>query len=159
MGALSANAATPPRLNPGSEDFAPYYKATGADVYYLGGVVCEVAGKAILTNADGVTTLGFFMGNEVPPPAAPTLVGAPLTITAADQPVQVHVTGIWWVAAAGCADATLGDLMAPTAGSDNPADIIAQAAATPFALGYLIHVDVTGTSGWIKLGHPATANA
>ena len=137
MAALSANAVTPPRHNPGSDSFVGTYKATGADEYYNGAVVCYVSPRAILTNADGVVTLGFHMGRT--------------TITAADEPVKVHVAGIWWVAAAGMIDGDLGTLMAPTAASDNPADIVDQAAGTPFSLGVLIHVDVTTTSGWIHL--------
>lgn len=147
MAALAANATTPPRHNPGSDWFAPYYKATGADEYYLGAVTCAVSGKAILTNADAAVTLGFCLKRQ--------------TVTAADEPVRIAVAGIWWVSAADFADAdTLLTLMAPTAASDNPADIINQAAGTPAALGLCIHIDVTGASGWIDLGQRAApANA
>ncbi len=137
MAALSANAVTPPLHSPGTAIFRGTYKATGADEYYDGAVVCEVAGKAILTNADGVTTLGIFRGRT--------------TAAAADDPIRVHVKGVWWIASAGCTDAALGGLMAPTAVSDNPADVIAQSSATPFALGVLIHVDATAVSGWVDL--------
>ena len=83
-----------------------------------------------------------------------------LTATAADDPVRVHVAGIWWVAAAGCTDANLGALMGPLVTSDNPADIKAQSASDPFGLGQLIHVDVTAASGWINLdGDRGLANA
>lgn len=147
MAALAANAAIPPRHNPGSEKFEGTYKATGADEYYVGSVTCAVSGKAILTNADAASTLGFCMQRT--------------TITAADQPVKVHVAGIWWVSAADFADAdSLFTLFAPTAASDNPADIINQAAGTPGALGMCIHIDVTGASGWLDLGQRAAqANA
>jgi hypothetical protein len=123
------------------------YGATGADEYFVGSVTCAVSGLAILTNADAAFTLGFCMQRT--------------TITGAAQPVKVHVGGVWWVAAADFADAdTLMTLMAPTAASDNPADLINQAAGTPMALGLCIHIDVTATSGWIDLGQRGTpANA
>ena len=138
MAALSANAVTPPRHLAGSAKASFFYGSTGADEYYNGAVVCYVSPRAILTNADGVVTLGFHMGRT--------------TTTANDDPVEVHVAGIWWVASAGCIDADVGTLMAPTAASDNPADIVDQAAGTPLSLGVLVHVDVTGTSGSIDLG-------
>lgn len=138
MAALSANATTPPRPHPETFTGEFTFKATGADEYYNGAVVCGAAGKAILTNLDAHETLGFCLNR--------------VTISAADEPVKVHVLGVWWVAAGGIADGDNFALFAPTAASDNPADLINQAAGTPGALGRLIHVDVTGTSGWLDLG-------
>lgn len=138
MGALAANATTPPRHDPSTPRGEFTYGATGADEYYFGAIVCATSGLALVTNADGVATLGFHMDRK--------------TITAATQPVKVCVLGVWWVAATDFADADslmLG--MAPTAGSDNPADLINTSAATPQTLGLCIHIDVTATSGWIDL--------
>lgn len=147
MAALSANAAIPPRRDPGSTKFEAHYKATGADEYYVGSVTCAASGKAILTNADAAKTLGFCMQRT--------------TITAADQPVKVHVAGIWWVSAVAFADATGPTaILFPLAASDNPADLTASGATNPDALGMILHIDVTGASGWIDLGQrviPATA--
>lgn len=139
MAALAANAATPPRRNPGSAKFEPSFKATGADEYYVGAIVCATSGKALVTNADGTATLGFTMQRK--------------TVAAADEPIKVHVTGIWWVAAVDFADAdSLMIGMSPLASSDNPADIVNTSAATPGQLGLVIHIDVTATSGWLDLG-------
>jgi hypothetical protein len=145
MAALTANAVTPPRHDPGSPKFEVTFKAHAADVFYLGALCAETAGRVHVPPADGENTIGICL--------------SPVTTTAQDDPVRVHVRGIWWFAAAGCTDANLMQLMAPLATSDNPADILAQGAATPFALGELIHVDVTATSGWVDLGVNGHSNA
>lgn len=138
MATLSANAATPPRRDPGSSKFEGTYKATGADEYYVGSIVCHVSGKAILTNADAAYTLGICMQRT--------------TVTAADDPVKVHIAGIWWISCAQFADADLRLLAAPAAASDNPADlIIPGTGAVPGTLGMVVHIDVTGASGWLDL--------
>ena len=145
MAALAANAVTLPRHVPGSGKFEGIYKAHAGDEFYLGAICAETAGRVHVPPLNGENTIGICMSRT--------------TTTAQNDPVLVNVRGCWWFAAAGCADATLGDLMAPLAASDNPADIVAQAVATPFALGNLIHVDVTGTSGTIDLASCGLTNA
>ena len=107
--ALAANAAILPRHVAGSLKFEGTYKSEGADEYYMGAIVClgNATGKLLLSAADGRTTLGICMDR--------------VTAAAADDPVRVNVRGYWWIAAAGCADATLGDLMSPLVTSDDPA--------------------------------------
>lgn len=139
MAALSANATVVPRHDPGSAKFEASFKATGADEYYVGAIVCGTSGKALVTNADGTISLGFTLQRK--------------TVLAADEPIKVNVLGVWWVAAADFADAdSLMIGMSPLASSDNPADIVNTSAATPGQLGLVIHIDVTATSGWLDLG-------
>ena len=138
MAALSADASPLPRSDPRVPALSFFYKATGADEYFRGAVVCETAGKALLTNLNAAETLGFSLGR--------------VTVAAADEPVEVAIGGVWWVEATLLADAALITTVHPLAASDNPADLVVTAATNPGALGLLIHVDVTTTSGWIDLG-------
>lgn len=138
MAALSANAVIPPRHDPGSSKFEATYKAHAADEYFVGSITGATAGRASLLLADGEVTLGFCLQRT--------------TITAQDQPVKVHIKGIWWVTCAQIADADLRLLAAPAAASDNMADLVVPGTgAIPGTLGMVVHVDVTGASGWLDL--------
>lgn len=136
MGALTADMVNPPRHIGGvNKKFT--YKATGADTYFNGAIVCSASGKVLVTNADATTCMGIHLGNTV--------------ATAADDPIEVYVKGMWWIADATFADAALWTLIAPTAASDNPDDLVALGAGTPSALGTIIHVDATAVSGTVDL--------
>ena len=138
MAALSANVVNKPKHSPGSPKFEAIFKAHAADEYYVGSVTGATAGRASLLLADGEVTLGICMQRT--------------TITAQDQPVRVHIKGVWWVSCAQIADADLRLLAAPAAVNDNPADLVVPGTgAIPGTLGMVIHVDVTGASGWLDL--------
>lgn len=139
MAALGANANPPPRPNPATPHLEFEYPATGADEFYRGAVIGETttAGTVNCVLADADESIGFCVQRA--------------TATAANDPIRVAITGIWWVA---CAQFATGDLWhahAPAAASDNPADINTAGAGTPGTLGILVHVDATGVSGWLNL--------
>ena len=138
MAALSANADPLPRPDAQIPFASFYYKAFGADEFYLGAVVCATAAgrKANATAANADLCMGFCMER----------------VTAVtDTPIRVAISGIWWVQATLLADAALLTLAHAKATSDNPSEIVVTAAGAPAALGLLVHVDVTTVSGWIDL--------
>lgn len=76
------------------------------------------------------------------------------TFAAVAGTCKVYIDGIFWWATSYAADANLANTgyAACTAASDNPADILQLAAGTTGQIGTLVHVDVTGTSGWFDIG-------
>ena len=143
--ALTANANPMPRPDPAFPVIERIYKAAAADDFYRGAVLCATAGKANSAGANDDQVIGFCTRRSI--------------ATAANDPVYIAITGVWWVAAAGMADADLGTTAHPLVTSDNPADIIAQGAASgdPRALGTIVHVDVTATSGWVDINNRVAA--
>ncbi len=137
--ALSANANPVPRPDPQIPYASFYFKAEGADEFYRGAVACESAGKAVVDNADADNSIGVVLDR--------------VTATAADDPVLIAVTGIWWFAAADLVDASLWALATALPTSDVPADLTIYAGGDPGALGLLVHVDATAVSGWVDFSH------
>ena len=147
MAALAANP-TPnlqPRPDPGIKVIERIFPVTAADEFYMGAVctITNAAGTVSVTNANADWGLGFIRRRA--------------TTTAASQAVTVAISGIWWIVAAACADASLFLTIHPLATSDNSADVTATAAGNCGTLGILAHVDVTGTSGWIALSRRVLA--
>ncbi len=115
-------------------------KANAALTFFRGALVhiASGTGKGLISNADATEFFGIASKKTV--------------TTAADQAVLCLIRGIVWVSgAANLTDANVGKLMGATAASDNPADIIVQAALNPGAMGRLIAVETTGTKGFIDL--------
>ena len=139
MAALSANVTEPPRHIQGG--MALLYPANAADEFYIGAIVCASAaatvGFVVVDNADADTTLGIGLDR--------------VTVTASGDLVEVWVKGVWWIAAAGFTDANFYAVFAPTAASDNPADLILTAIGTPSSLGTLIHISTTAVDGYLDL--------
>ena len=140
MAALAANVVPMPRPDPATPVIERTYLCDAADTFYLGCIpsVKNADGHIYLDNADADWGLGFCTKKVV--------------TAAQDDPVVVAITGIWWITAAACANASLlQKQLHPLAGSDNPADVTATAATNCGGLGLLVHVDATGVSGWINL--------
>lgn len=117
------------------------YKTAGADEFYRGALVYATSGKAQVVPADASLSIGV---NE-----------QRLSATAADQALEVFCRGIFWFAAAQMTDANLGVPLGATASSDNPADLVVQTTSGPSTMGVVMHVDVTGTSGWLDINQRA----
>jgi hypothetical protein len=150
MAALAANMNLPPRHVPNTPTLQGIFPANAADEYYIGAIVCSSAaattGRVVVSNADADTTLGLCLERQ--------------TVAAAGELITVHLKGVWWIACAQFATGDLWVLHAPTAASDNPADLVTLGIGTPSALGTLIHVDATGVSGYLDFDHrvvPANA--
>ena len=137
---LTADVIPMPRPDPAYPVIEREYpcEAAGAEIWYRGSVVCQSVGLLVNDNADADLTIGFCTEH--------------LATAAANTPVKVAITGIWWVAAVALTDAGLLTATYPLAGSDDPAEINLTTLTNPSALGLLVHVDATAVSGWIHLG-------
>lgn len=137
MAALSANVTIPPRHIPKTPLRELTYPVEGADEWYVGAVVCHSSGLLVADNANADTCVGICLERK--------------TTTAATQIVRVNISGVWWIAAAGCIIADIMEPLGPLATSDNPADILLVAGGNPSALGMLLHCGTTGTDGYVDL--------
>lgn len=112
------------------------------DEFYRGALITAAVGTgtAVCTSADASEFVGISLERK--------------TFTAAAGTLRVYIDGVFWWATAYAADANYANTgyAACTAASDNPADIIQLAAGTTGQIGTLVHVDVTGTSGWFDIG-------
>lgn len=139
--ALAANMERPPRHVLGSPMLELIYPANAADEYYIGAIVCKSLGadigKVVVDNADADASLGICLER--------------VTVAAADEPVRVHVKGVWWIACANFETGNLWGLFSPAAGSDDPADINDAVGAVPATLGTLVHVGTTATDGYLDI--------
>ena len=111
------------------------------DEFYRGALLCAApgTGTAVCTTADTTEFVGVCLERK-------TFAGVAGT-------VRVYIDGVFWWATTHAADATYCNTgyAACTAASDNPADIVALGAGTTGQIGTLVHVDVTGTSGWYDI--------
>ena len=135
MGALSADMSLPPRHISGTPQLELIYPASTADEFYIGAICCSASGLLTADAGNTDTTIGICLDR--------------VTVTAQDDPVRVHVKGVWWIANATFDTADIWTLFAPTAASDNPAELITLAVGTPSALGTLVHIGTTATDGYI----------
>lgn len=111
------------------------------DEIYRGALVTAAVGTgtAVVTSIDASEFVGVSTERK--------------TFAAVAGTLKVYINGIFWWATAYAADANFGNTgyAAATAASDNPADILQLAAGTTGQLGTLVHVDVTGTSGYFDI--------
>lgn len=141
MAALSANTTLRPDLTvPPRERI--WKVGSQTDEFYIGALITAAVGTgtAICTSPDASEFVGISMERKSFVSAAGTL--------------RVYIDGVFWFATTHAADATFANTgyAAATAASDNPADIVALGAGTTGQIGTLVHVDVTGTSGWYDIG-------
>lgn len=120
-------------------------------VWKVGAITDEIYRGALATAAVGTGTLVVTSAD------ASEFVGVCLerkTFTGVAGFVRVYIEGVFWWATTYAADANFANTgyAACTAASDNPADIVQLGAGTTGQIGTLVHVDVTGTSGWFDIG-------
>lgn len=112
------------------------------DEIYRGALVTAAVGTgtAVVTSVDASEFVGVSTERK--------------TFAAVAGTLKVYINGIFWWATAYAADANFCNTgyAAATAASDNPADILQLAAGTTGQIGTLVHVDVTGTSGYFDIG-------
>lgn len=112
------------------------------DEIYRGALVTAAAGTgtAVVTSLDASEFVGVSLERK--------------SFTGTAGFLRVYIDGVFWWATTYAADANYANTgyAACTAASDNPADIIQLAAGTTGQIGTLVHVDVTGTSGWFDIG-------
>lgn len=146
MAALSANDKI---VYDGHPAFAPLEKIfkTGAitDEFYKGSLATYAVGTGLIvvTSADASEFLG--------------LVTERKSFTGTAGVCKAYISGIFWAANTSFTDANYGKALACTAASDAQADITLLGAGTTGQIGRLVHVDVTGTSGWYDIGVGARA--
>jgi len=140
MAALAAN--TGIRYNPARSPLE-YVWPVGAitDEFYRGALLTFAVGTgtAVCTSIDASEFLGVCTERK--------------SFTGTAGVIKAYIDGVFWWATAYAANANVGNTgyAACTAASDNPTEIIQLAAGTSGQLGTLVHVDVTGTSGWFDI--------
>lgn len=148
MAALTADVANW-RIVPTSGILILEVGVNGAATFFRGGLACITpgTGKPQIANADADEFFG--------------VTEKKLVATAANQLTTFVTRGVvWFTGAANLTIANVGKLFAATAASDNPADLLVQAAGNPGAAGRLLAVDVTAVSGYIDLSdRSAVVNA
>jgi len=128
------------RMVPGTGELSLQGSVTGADTFYKGALlnITPATGTVEVANADADQFWGI---NE-----------AQLVAAGAAELVTGWVRGVYWVTGvAGLTTVVTGLTVAATAASDDPADIVISAGGTVGAMGTLLHVEVSGASGYIDL--------
>jgi hypothetical protein len=131
--------------DPASAPIRRQYK-TGAitDEFYRGSIATLAVGTglAVVTSADASEFLGICDERK--------------TFTGTAGNVWIFAQGWFWFACTAFTDANLIKAFTATAGSDNPADLVTTGVITLTTgatgqVGRLMHVDATGTSGWLDI--------
>lgn len=140
MAALAANASLYGTLAGAPLITMPNMRVNAADEFYVGAVLAyDLATGQVDATPDSADPVAGVCGERT-------------TTTGANDPVLVHIDGVFLFANTSFTIANGGAFFQATAASDNPADlVVTTGAGFTLAAGPLIQARTTAVDGWIRI--------